>query len=102
MKKINILVACGSGIATSTLAADEVKSVCQEYGIDNYQIIKSSMQELQSAAKEADVILTTSVYRGTLSKPYLSVSSFITGINEEKTRAKLGELLQEVTQSNNG
>lgn len=24
---INILVACGSGVATSTLAADEVKSV---------------------------------------------------------------------------
>ncbi|EKI5242044.1 PTS galactitol transporter subunit IIB, partial [Escherichia coli] len=30
---INILVACGSGVATSTLAADEVKSVCAEYCI---------------------------------------------------------------------
>ncbi|HBL7065463.1 TPA: PTS galactitol transporter subunit IIB, partial [Klebsiella oxytoca] len=32
---ITILVACGSGVATSTLAADEVKSVCAEYGIAN-------------------------------------------------------------------
>ncbi|SFC00760.1 PTS system, galactitol-specific IIB component [Streptococcus gallolyticus] len=96
MKPITILIACGSGIATSTLAADEVKAVCQAYGINNYQIIKSSMQELQSALPNADVVLTTSVYRGTIEKPYLSVSAFITGINEDKTRQKLGELLQDV------
>ncbi len=34
---INILVACGSGVATSTLAADEVKSVCAEYGITAFK-----------------------------------------------------------------
>ena len=27
MKKVNILVACGSGVATSTIAADEVNYV---------------------------------------------------------------------------
>lgn len=96
MKKITILVACGSGVATSTLAADEVKSVCEEYGIVNYSIIKSSMQELTNVAEQADVVLTTSVYRGELDKPYMSVSAFVTGINEEKTRQKLGALLKEV------
>lgn len=96
MKKITILVACGSGVATSTLAADEVKGVCEEYGIVNYSIIKSSMQELTNVAEQADVVLTTSVYRGELDKPYMSVSAFVTGINEEKTRQKLGALLKEV------
>lgn len=98
MKKITILVACGSGVATSTLAADEVKSVCEEYGITNYSIAKSSMQELQSAKESADVVLTTSVYRGEMDKPYLSVSAFVTGINEEATRRKLGALLREVAE----
>ncbi|MGT2950713.1 PTS galactitol transporter subunit IIB [Streptococcus cuniculi] len=96
MKKITILVACGSGVATSTLAADEVKGVCEEYGITNYSLIKSSMQELTSAAEQADVVLTTSIYRGELDKPYMSVSAFVTGINEEKTRQKLGQLLKEM------
>lgn len=45
---ITILVACGSGVATSTLAADEVKSVCAEYGIANVKINKCSMSELAS------------------------------------------------------
>lgn len=99
MKKITILVACGSGVATSTLAADEVRSVCEEYGIVNYSIIKSSMQELTNVTDQADVVLTTSVYRGELDKPYMSVSAFITGINEEKTRQKLGQLLKEVAES---
>lgn len=52
---ITILVACGSGVATSTLAADEVKSVCAEYGIANFKINKCSMSELASEMQSADV-----------------------------------------------
>lgn len=51
---INILVACGSGVATSTLAADEVKSVCAEYGITAFKINKCSMAELSSEMAHAD------------------------------------------------
>jgi PTS system galactitol-specific IIB component len=90
---INILVACGSGVATSTLAADEVKSVCTEYGITSYKINKCSMAELSSEIVHADVVLTTNNYKGDIDKPHLSVAGFITGINEAALRKKLGELL---------
>lgn len=93
---ITILVACGSGVATSTLAADEVKSVCVEYGITSYKINKCSMSELPTEMVHADVVLTTNNYRGTIDKPSMSVSSFITGINEDALRKKLGELLKEL------
>ncbi|AGB79456.1 PTS sugar transporter subunit IIB [Pseudocitrobacter corydidari] len=91
---INILVACGSGVATSTLAADEVKSVCAEYGISLYKINKCSMSELSSEMANADVVLTTNNYKGDIGKPHMSVAGFITGINEGALRKKLGELLQ--------
>lgn len=94
---ITILVACGSGVATSTLAADEVKSVCTEYEITSYKINKCSMSELPTEMVNADVVLTTNNYRGTIDKPSMSVSAFITGINEEALRKKLGTLLKELS-----
>lgn len=93
---ITILVACGSGVATSTLAADEVKSVCAEYGIASYKINKCSMAELPSEMGNADVVLTTNNYKGDIGKPHMSVAGFITGINEAALRQKLGDLLTEL------
>ncbi|OON41318.1 PTS galactitol transporter subunit IIB [Izhakiella australiensis] len=96
---INILVACGSGVATSTLAADEVKSVCAEYGISAYKVNKCSMSELPSELQHADVVLTTNNYKGDIGKPHMSVAGFITGINEGALRKKLGELLTELAKN---
>ncbi|EGI6812556.1 PTS sugar transporter subunit IIB [Escherichia coli] len=93
---INILVACGSGVATSTLAADEVKSVCAEYGITVFKINKCSMAELSSEMAHADIVLTTNNYKGDIGKPHMSVAGFVTGINEGALRKKLGELLTEL------
>lgn len=96
---INILVACGSGVATSTLAADEVKSVCAEYGITAFKINKCSMVELSSEMAHADIVLTTNNYKGDIGKPHMSVAGFVTGINEGALRKKLGELLTELANS---
>ncbi|EHH5028812.1 PTS sugar transporter subunit IIB [Escherichia coli] len=93
---INILVACGSGVATSTLAADEVKSVCAEYGITAFKINKCSMAEPSSEMAHADIVLTTNNYKGDIGKPHMSVAGFVTGINEGALRKKLGELLTEL------
>jgi len=93
---ITILVACGSGVATSTLAADEVKSVCEEYGISRYKINKCSMSELVSEIPNVDIVLTTNNYKGEIDKPYMNIMGFVTGINEEALRKKLGEALQQI------
>ena len=91
---ITILIACGSGVATSTLAAEEVKSVCEENGITSFKINKCSMQELHLEQNNADVVLTTSRLKDEIDKPHMSVMGFITGINEDKLRHQLAELLK--------
>lgn len=96
MNKLKIVVACGSGIATSTLAVEEVKSVLDEFGIKSYDISKTSMQELKSASIGADIVLTTNNYKGDLDVEVMSVSGFITGINEAKLRKNLGERILEI------
>lgn len=92
-KKISILVACGSGVATSTIAAAEIKDVCEEYGIKNYTISKCSMTEMPSQSENYDIVFTTNNYRGKITKPLISVTGFITGINTEELKKKVGQKL---------
>lgn len=93
---LNIIVACGSGVATSTIAAEEIKNVVEDMGIRDYKITKCSMHELPSFVNEADLVLTTNNYRGQLDKPYMSVMGFVSGINEEKVKKDLQALIQKI------
>ena len=94
-KKIKILIACGSGVATSTLASQAVEDVCKEYGIEA-AIETCSMKTIENSAKNADIVLSTNRYEKDLGKPYMSVTSFITGMGIDKTKRTLGDLLMEV------
>lgn len=96
MSNLNIYVACGSGIATSTVAANKIEDIVKEIGISRYKINKISMTELPSVISSADVVFTTNRYKGEHEVPVMSVVPFITGIREEATKEKVRELLEEV------
>ena len=53
-KKINILVACGSGVATSTLAAGEVANPADEIDADLEAYVLEKIEERKAAKKEKD------------------------------------------------
>lgn len=93
---INIIVACGSGIATSTIAAGKVEELLKEMEITNYNIRKSSMQEVQALSNSADLVLTTNMYNGELAAPHKSIIGFLTGIKEEKLKEELSILITEI------
>ncbi|MEG0527679.1 MAG: PTS sugar transporter subunit IIB [Longicatena sp.] len=95
MSRIRILVACGSGVATSTLASRSVAEVCETYHIDA-SIETCSMSGVKDAAESADVVLTTNRYDKPLSCPVMSVTSFITGLRVDATKQALGELLEKI------
>ena len=96
-KEIKVLVACGSGVATSTVAQESVKKIAEEANI-NIKIYKVSLGEISTKEKEVDVILTTTNYRKPLSKPYMSVFGLISGVNEEKVKNDLIALLKEISE----
>lgn len=96
--KMQIVVACGSGVATSTVAADEVKELLKELGIHNYNIVKTSMTELPNLVDSADVILTTNNYKSD-EKPSLNIMGFVTGINEERLKSQLTEIFTNLQNS---
>lgn len=94
-RPVKLLIACGSGIATSSIAAGEVQRICDENGID-IQILKTNMQGITSMQHNADIVLCTNNYKGKLEKPYLSVFGLIAGINVPKITEDLLRLIQDV------
>lgn len=101
MSKIKILVACGSGIATSTLAVSVVEELCKDNNIPA-DIIKSSMHEIESYASSVDVILTTNKFSKELGVPIVNVVAFISGINEEKVKEDVKNLLIKLVEEKRG
>lgn len=97
-KEVTILVACGSGVATSTIAQEAVKEIAKKVGVKT-KIFKSTIAEVQEKQKLVDLILITSNYRKSLEKPYLSVFGLISGVNKEATEKKLVDLLKEISEA---
>lgn len=92
---VKLLIACGSGIATSSIAAGEVQRICDQNGFD-VQILKTNMQGITSMQHNADIVLCTNNYKGKLEKPSLSVFGLIAGINVPKITEDLIRLIREV------
>ena len=92
---VKVLVACGSGVATSTVAQAEVKKIAEAAGVP-IQLFKGTISEVQVKQNDVDIVLTTANYRKPLEKPYMSVFSLISGVNKDKCVADLTALLKKV------
>ena len=97
-RKLKVLVACGSGVATSTIAQESVKSIAKDAGVD-IEVIKATIAEVPDKQANVDVVFTTANYRKPLDKPHLSVFGLVSGVNEAATKKKVAELLKKVAES---
>ena len=80
-KEVKVLVACGSGVATSTI-----------------RLMKGTISEVPMKQKDVDVVFTTANYRNPLEKPHLSVFGLVSGIGKDATRKKVADLLQKLAE----
>ncbi|MCR2032024.1 PTS sugar transporter subunit IIB [Anaerofustis stercorihominis] len=102
MKKVKVLVACGSGIATSSYAEAAVKDIAKNAGVP-IDISKSTIQESEAKSNAFDVILFTSsnwnnfIHEENIKCPALSVASLITGFEEDETKEQLTTLLKQLS-----
>lgn len=95
-RKARIIVACGSGVATSTLAAQRVKEVCEDNGfIPDVRIC--SINEVENLAEGVDIVVTTTKFSSTtINKPVISAVSFVTGVGEGQTVEQLVNALKSI------
>ena len=78
-----ILVACGNGIATSTVVATKIREKCEDNGIP---VTQCKLLEGESKAGDFDLLVTTGKFTGgNVNIPVVGAISLLTGINEDAT-----------------
>ncbi|MDD4371061.1 MAG: PTS sugar transporter subunit IIB [Anaerostipes sp.] len=97
-RPIKVMVACGSGIATSTVAANAIKEIFDEVGID-VNLIKGTVSEIATKADEVDIVFATNCYREKISCPIVNVTAFLTGIKREKKVAEIKEIILDLNET---
>ena len=90
-----IIISCGSGIATSTMAAVAVKGILESLNKD-MAIIKCSVQEIQSHIDGAILIVSTAQVPFKTDIPVVSGVPFLTGVGKDKTIEEIKNILQKL------
>ncbi|MFZ7119537.1 MAG: hypothetical protein ACOWWH_01120 [Eubacteriaceae bacterium] len=81
---VKLLIACGSGIVTSTILEQRLIEIADDENLD-ISIRKIGMTALDNWINEVDLVVTTSRYNGDHTNvKIMSGTSVITGIGEEK------------------
>ncbi|WP_017729644.1 PTS sugar transporter subunit IIB [Halalkalibacterium ligniniphilum] len=92
MKK-QILVACGAGIATSTIVNGALEKLFKENGIEA-NLVQCKITEVPGYADTADLLVTTTIVQKEYPFPVINARSFLTGIGQEEVEAKILEELK--------
>lgn len=87
MKK-QVLIACGAGIATSTIVHDSVEKMCKEHGIDaTFHQIK--ITEVGSYVDRANLLISTTIVQKEYPFPVINARSFLTGIGLAQVKEQI-------------
>ncbi|HHV75185.1 MAG TPA: PTS sugar transporter subunit IIB [Thermoanaerobacterium sp.] len=92
MTRKTVIVACGTGIATSTVVAEKITEACKRENL-HVNIIQCKVTEIKGYAENADLIVTTTILKDNFGKKSINALSLITGIGEEKV---LEEIISEL------
>ncbi|ABR32411.1 MULTISPECIES: PTS sugar transporter subunit IIB [Clostridium] len=87
MKK-RILVACGAGIATSTVVCDRVERLVKENNIDA-TVTQCKIAEVGSLEDHADLIISTTILPREFKIPAIKATAYISGIGTDKLDEKI-------------
>ncbi|EBD1421350.1 PTS galactitol transporter subunit IIB [Listeria monocytogenes] len=83
MGQFEILVACGAGIATSTVVTDRVERLVKENNVDA-EVKQIKISEAASMQDGADLIVSTTILPTTYKIPAIIATSYITGMGMEE------------------
>ena len=78
-----ILVACGAGIATSTVVCEKVENLIRDNNL-NARVVQCKIVEAASKQNDADLIVSTTILPTEYSIPAIRATGYITGIGTEK------------------
>jgi len=88
-----ILVACGNGIATSTVVASKVRDYMSDKNLQ-VETTQTKLMEVPGKVQDYDVLVTTGQFDGqTKGVPYVKGMSLLTGIGSDQTLQEIYDVL---------
>lgn len=93
MAKKTVLVACGAGIATSTVVNGAIEEIARRNNID-VNLIQIKIAEVESYLDTADLLVTTAMTKKEYPFPVINARSFLTGIGTEETKKQIVDELE--------
>ncbi len=92
MKKI--VLACGSGVATSTAVAQKVSSLLDDNGYKGqYHIVQCAIAEAASQCADAELLIATTVAPAGITCDFISGLPFLTGMGLADTQQKILDIM---------
>ncbi|MBU8880648.1 PTS sugar transporter subunit IIB [Bacillus sp. FJAT-29790] len=91
MKK-QILIACGAGIATSTVVNNAVEEICKENGI-SANLVQIKITEVGGYVDTASLLISTTIVKQEYPFPVINARAFLTGIGLDEVKAQILEEL---------
>lgn len=89
-----ILIACGSGIATSTVVKEKVKKTLKEENI-KAEFKQTSIGQIKSNLNDIDLIIPTSSISIDVEVPIVLGIPLLSGVGEKETLEKIIKILKE-------
>ncbi|HLU53046.1 MAG TPA: PTS sugar transporter subunit IIB [Acidimicrobiia bacterium] len=89
-----VLIACGTGIATSTVVADKVRKHLKANGIEA-KVDQTKVSELHRGAKGYDLVVATTNVPKSVEAPVVNGLPFLTGVGVDKVLDEIVEHLQD-------
>ncbi len=93
MAKKQVLVACGAGIATSTVVNGAIKEMAKENNLD-VDLVQIKISEVGGYVDTADLLVTTAMTQKEYPFPVINARSFLTGIGTDATKKEILTALQ--------
>jgi len=94
--KKNILLVCGTGIATSTVVGEKMKKIAKENDFDvNINQLKVTEAKNYIKDNKVDLLIATTQLPFEVDIPYVKGLPFISGVGEEETIEEVIKILKQ-------
>ncbi|WP_182187562.1 PTS sugar transporter subunit IIB [Pectinatus frisingensis] len=88
-----VLVACGTGIATSTVVCKRVEELLKENHV-SAKVIQCKISEVGSYEDQATLLVTTTIPPREYKMPLVKALNYLTNMNTEKTDKEILDVLK--------
>ncbi|SEO41459.1 PTS system IIB component, Gat family [Amphibacillus marinus] len=92
-KKKNVLVACGAGIATSTVVNSALEELAKQHNIA-VNLIQIKIAEVNAYVETADLLVSTTIVHKEYPFPVINAKAFLTGIGLDEVKQHIVDELK--------